>query len=116
VGESPALFVSTVTVQEMMVRAHIVSEVERTREFLLTFTPLEFSEDCALKAAALAAAIGRPARRKPKSKDREDVELWQRDAAIAGTAAARKVDLLLTRDGGFNRFRELVDYRIVVVT
>jgi predicted nucleic acid-binding protein len=115
-GEAPVLFVSVVTIQEMMVWAHITSNFDATRDFLATFSTLEFTEDCALHAATLAASVGRPSRTKPKSLDREQVNHWQRDSAIAGTVAVRRIDMLLTRDRGFLRFQEHVDFRIVVVS
>jgi predicted nucleic acid-binding protein len=94
-----SFFVSTVTTQELMVFARLAGKPDETYEFLRKhFTPLDFTESCALEAARLAATVGRPPKAKgaQRSERRKSVDVWQRDAAIAATASKHAVDTLLT--------------------
>jgi predicted nucleic acid-binding protein len=63
------------------------------------FNILAFDEPCALAAAALAARVGVPKKKGTKRERRDIIDAWQRDAAIAGTAAHHAFDVLLTANG-----------------
>ena len=104
---SPQLFMSVVSLQEILVYSRIHGSAEKDHDFLATrFNFLLFDESSAISAARLAAVVGSPNRpegRKLGKVAPEAKDVWQRDAAIAGTAETQGLDLLVTSDADFCR-------------
>lgn len=102
------LAISAVTLQEIMVYARIQGTADKDHAFLAErFNILPFDEPCALAAAKVAALVGspnRPDKRKARGRagTHREKDVWQRDAAIAGTAEYHGLDLLVTADGGLH--------------
>jgi predicted nucleic acid-binding protein len=98
------LALSTVSLQEMLVYSRSNGTHDRDYQFIVErFNILPFDEPCAIAAARLAAAVGspnRPDRRRTRggSATQQVRDVWQRDAAIAGTAEHHGVDILVTAD------------------
>jgi len=103
------LALSTVSLQEMLIYSRISGTHDRDYQFIVErFNLLPFDEPCALAAAKLAAGVGspnRPDRRQARggSATQEERDVWQRDAAIAGTAEHHGIELLVTGDGPLYR-------------
>lgn len=104
-----AKLISAVTAQEFLVFPLILGgdEAVRAEDWLLKRfgTPLLFSGRIAARAARLQAAVGRPAKERPGSVDRERVDRWFRDASIMATAIEVGVTTLIVADGDFPRWR-----------
>jgi predicted nucleic acid-binding protein len=101
-GQRATLFLSAVSLQEILVFSRTRGTADDDHAFLLErFNVLPFDEPCALTAARLAALLGsprRPDRRKAGPVSDLAVDIWQRDAAIAGTAEQYGMELLVTCD------------------
>ncbi|AKT36359.1 type II toxin-antitoxin system VapC family toxin [Chondromyces crocatus] len=105
----PTFYISTVSLQELMVFARVHGDVEQTLGFVgERFNVLSFDEPCAISAAALAVRVGVPRKKGTKQERRAVINAWQRDAAIAGTAAHHGIDILLTANG--KHFTQFLPY------
>jgi PIN domain nuclease of toxin-antitoxin system len=100
-------FISVITVQEFGVFVDQQGKGADVDEWLLkTYTPLEFTTDCAKKAIELANLKGYPARQPGMSRKQQQaqVDVWHRDAAIMATAVKREANYFVTGDGGFKAY------------
>ncbi|EYF02164.1 type II toxin-antitoxin system VapC family toxin [Chondromyces apiculatus] len=105
----PTFYISAVSLQELMVFARAHGDVEATLGFVgERFNVLAFDEPCAIRAAALAARVGAPTKKGARRERRALVNAWQRDAAIAGTAARHGMDVLVTANG--KHFTQFLPY------
>jgi predicted nucleic acid-binding protein len=113
-GVSRSFYVSTVTTQELMIWARPRGRAEATYAFMAEhFTPLDFSETCALEAARLVSVVSEGEVATPADTTHEMRQL-QRDAAIIATASCHELDVLFTtRDKEFARFVSHVPCKIL---
>lgn len=102
-------YVSTVSVQELMVFARLNRTSDQTLQFLRNhFAVLPFDERAAIEAARIGAE--RPATKGASIALRD---VWQRDIAILGTAAAHGLDMIVTaNEKDFAPYADLVSSEI----
>ena len=107
-----SLYVSTVTVQEMLVYALVIETGDATLEFLHDkFAILPFDERAALAAAKIGAI--HPMTRETKPPERN---VWHRDIAILGTAFAHGMDRIVTaNEKDFAPYGDLVPCELYVL-
>lgn len=100
------LAISTVTLQELLVFSRQSGSMDRDHQWITErFNILPFDEPCALAAARLSAVVGSPngperRRERGRPASRLEKDVWQRDAAIVGTAEHHGVAYLVTADSG----------------
>lgn len=107
------LYVSTVSVQEILVFARINRTSDQTLQFLRDkFAVLPFDERVAIEAARIGAE--RPAGKGAPVTIRDT---WQRDIAILGTASVHGLDMVVTaNERDFAPYAELVPCEIYVLS
>lgn len=110
--QKAAFYISTVSVQEMLVFARINREYERTLQFLRDhFATLPFDERTAIEAARIGAEH-------PPAKGAANTirDSWQRDIAILGTASAHGLDMVVTaNERDFAPYADLVACEIEIL-
>lgn len=105
-------YISSVTVQEMLVFSGAARYQEQTNAFFAaeSLTVLPFDEPAAKRAARICHSI---APERLKSAERSG---WHRDLAILGTAVAADMDQLVTANGkDFEKFVDSVSVEIVTL-
>jgi predicted nucleic acid-binding protein len=110
--QKASYYLSTVSIQEMLIFARITRTSDQTLQFLRGhFTVLPFDERAAIEAARIGAE--RPADKGAAITVRD---VWQRDIAILGTASAHGLDMVVTaNERDFAPYSELVSCEIHIL-
>jgi predicted nucleic acid-binding protein len=105
-------FISTVTLQELLVYTRTADEERRTNDFLRGFQVLPFDEPTARAARDLSVSI-----ELSRGAKQADVDVWQRDLSILATAVTKNMAAIVTANGrDFVRYQDSVTVKIEVIT
>jgi hypothetical protein len=109
-GEGRSFYVSTLSTQELMVWARLSGRADATYAFIAEhFTPLDFTEPCAVEAARLLLAV-----HGPRADSLDVTPDMHRDAALVATANSHQLDVLFTgAESSFARFKNHVSCKLV---
>ena len=111
--QKATFYVSAVTFQELLVFAKLKRDDHDTLSFLRPHfvAPLPLDERAAIFAADIGAAVPLAAGAKQAARD-----VWHRDLAILGSAAAHGIEMLVTaNEKNFAPYHERVALEIKVV-
>lgn len=109
--------ISAVTLQELAIFEFLYGNGSELCTWTARrFVTLPFDQGSALSAARMQElSFESPAKKKTAAEAREAVDSWSRDSAIIGTAVRHGVDVVVSADRDFDKFRKWFDGEIVVL-